>query len=135
MARSCDECTECCKGWLTGEAHGHTFQPGRPCFFLQKNCTIYETRPETPCASYKCEWLGGEDFPMWMRPDMSGVIITKRTEKDIEFFDVSECGKKIDSSVLSFLILWAIDNSKNLRYRIDGGVSQIGSAEFSQLFA
>lgn len=130
--RACDECNECCQGWLSGESHGHFFQRGQPCFFLQKTCTIYEDRPANPCVSYMCAWLDGDDFPMWMRPNMSGVIITKRKEGDIEFFDAVECGKKMDSSVLSYLILWALRKSKNFKYQIEGGVNYIGSNEFCQ---
>jgi hypothetical protein len=51
-------------------------------------------------------------------------------EGTIEVYDMSECGVKVDSTVLSFLIIWALNNKKNLRYRVDGGINRIGSPEF-----
>jgi hypothetical protein len=131
--RTCDSCTECCKGWLHGSAYGHDFYRGKQCFFLLKNCTIYDNRPENPCKSYKCHWLASEDLPMWMRPDLSNVIVTKRQNNNIEYYEIIECGKKLDSSVLSWFIQWAFTTRKNLVYQIDGGYNKIGSKEFLAL--
>ena len=132
MNRTCDGCAECCKGWLSGNAMGHDFYPGKPCYFLQKTCSIYENRPIDPCQTYKCHWLASDDLPMWMRPDMCGVVITRRNHEGVEFFTVGECGTKMDSKVLSWLVIWALNNGKNLKYQIDGGWSKIGSKEFME---
>jgi hypothetical protein len=69
---------------------------------------------------------------MWMRPDMSGVLVTRRVHEGIEFFTVGECGKKLDAAVLSWLVIWALNNSKNLKYQIDGGWNKIGSKGFME---
>lgn len=130
MNRTCDGCSECCKGWLNGSAMGHDFYPGKPCYFLQKTCSIYENRPIDPCKIYKCHWLDSDDLPMWMRPDLSNTLVTRRIIENIEFYEILECGQKMDSSVLSWLIVWAFNNGKNLRYQIDGGFTKIGSEEF-----
>lgn len=130
MNRTCDGCSECCKGWLIGEAHGHSFYPGKPCFFLNKTCSIYDNRPENPCKSYKCHWLASDDLPMWMRPDLCNAIVTQRENDEFCWVDVVECGKKMDSSTLSWLVIWALNNGKNLKYQVGGGWNKIGSNEF-----
>ena len=115
---------------MTGEANGHTFQPGRPCFYLQGNCSIYATRPEDPCQTYKCVWLKEDTLPMWMRPDKSKAIVTERDVEGIKYWDVSECGETLKSEVLSWLVMYTIDNQSNLQYRINGGTFKIGQADF-----
>lgn len=67
---------------------------------------------------------------MWMRPDMSKIIVTKRSVQNIEFFEAIECGDKMDSSVLSYLTIWALNNNKNIKYQVGGGWNKIGSKEF-----
>lgn len=130
MNRTCDGCSECCKGWLKGNAFGHDFYPGKPCFFLQKSCSIYEKRPDDPCKSYRCHWLASNDLPMWMRPDLSNALVTYRKHDNVEYFEILECGKKMDSSVLSWFIIWALNNKKNIKYQISGGFNKIGTEEF-----
>lgn len=135
MKRTCDGCAECCKGWLRGQAYNHDFYPGKPCFFLQKTCSIYENRPKNPCETYKCHWLNSDDMPMWMRPDMIKAVVTERNLDGIQYFDIKECGEKLDSTVLSWLVLWALNTNKNIRYEIDGGWTNIGSKDFLAKFA
>lgn len=130
MNRTCDGCAECCKGWLSGNSYGHDFYPGKPCFFLQKSCSIYEKRPDDPCKSYRCHWLSSNDLPMWMRPDLSNALVTYRKYDNVEYFEILECGKKMDSSVLSWFIIWALNNQKNIKYQISGGFNKIGTEEF-----
>ena len=131
--RSCDGCTKCCEGWLSGDAHGHPFYPGRPCFFLAKTCTIYDTRPENPCRSFKCSWLDSEIFPAWMRPDLVNAIIVRRNTNNIIYYEVTEAGSVLDSKTLSWLVQWALNNNENLLYKIDGGPNKIGSKEFLEM--
>jgi hypothetical protein len=120
--RTCDGCTKCCQGHLTGVAHGHNFQPGTPCFFVGKSgCSIYQDRPADPCKTFKCDWLKYDYLPMWMRPDLCNVIVTRRIENDEEWLYLTEAGHKMDSSVLSWIMLWAVNNKINIRYQVDGG--------------
>lgn len=131
--RECGDCTQCCQGWLTGVAHGHMFQPGTPCHYKSANgCSIYKDRPKDPCQTFSCAWLTNADFlPEWLKPNVSGVICTWRaTESGIPFLDVVECGRKIDSTVLNWLILEHLKKGQNLRYRVDGGVNFIGQQDF-----
>lgn len=128
--RSCDGCAKCCEGWLHGEAHGHAFFKGRPCFFLNKTCAIYNERPKDPCRTFECEWLSGDIFPHWMKPDLVNVIIVKRKKEDIEYFEIVEAGSTLEAKTLSWLVQWSLNTKKNIRYFIDGGINKIGSQEF-----
>ncbi len=130
--RECGGCSECCKGWLRGEAHGHPFWPGRQCKFCTgSGCEIYETRPDNPCKSFRCAWLADEQIPAWMRPDKCGAIVTYQKLKEHEYVDIVECGKKLDSSILSwFFMAYAAGHVKNLCYMVDGGKNWIGTKEF-----
>ena len=128
--RSCDGCAKCCEGWLHGQAYGHAFYSGRPCFFLNKTCSIYETRPENPCRSFKCEWLAGDLFPHWMKPDLVNAIITKRQYENIIYYEIVEAGSKLDAKVLSWLVHWSLNTNNNILYFIEGGPNKVGSQEF-----
>ena len=128
--RTCDSCTKCCQGTLTGSAYGHDFIPGKPCFFVgEKGCTIYADRPENPCVSFKCEWLAADYLPMWMRPDLSKVIAVRRQFDDGEWLELYESGQKMDSGVLSWVLIWAANNKKNVRYQVDGGWNWVKYAQ------
>jgi hypothetical protein len=135
--RKCGTCSKCCEGWLTGEAHGHRFWPGRKCHFLTtEGCGIYENRPETPCRSYKCMWLGDEKFPLsadtipeWMKPEFSNVIMSWRysSEHDLTYVEVVEAGKTIEPDVLNWIIHYCLNNNINIKYQIKGGWNKIGN--------
>ena len=131
--RTCDGCTKCCEGWLSGSAHGRDFYAGKPCHFLGKGCSIYKDRPKDPCKTYKCEWLGSDQLPMWMRPDLCGVIATHKCQDGVEFYSLVEAGKDMDAAVLSWFFQWAINNNHNLYYQIKGGSNRIGSPAFMAL--
>ena len=134
--RSCSGCTACCEGWLFGQAYNEGFWPGRKCFYLGcSGCTIYKDRPEDPCKTYRCEWLNDPiNIPEWLKPNISKVILTKRTIENIEYIDVEETGEKLDSSVLSWLFFKYTDGTfPNICYRIDGGRHFFGSQEYIDL--
>jgi len=128
--RTCDGCTKCCEGTLRGKAHQHDFYPGKPCHFLGKGCSIYANRPADPCTSYECVWLATDKLPMWMRPDLCHAITTFKIQDGIEYYEVLEAGKQLDSAVLSWFVMWALNNKYNLMYEVQGGKNRIGSQEF-----
>ena len=129
--RSCGACTACCDGWLSGEAHGQTFYPARPCVYRGRGgCTIYEDRPEHPCRSFLCAWIESFDFPAWMKPSEANVIVKRDFQDGIAFLDVIEMGQRLDSRVLSWLVMYALQNKINLRYEVDRGKNKIGSPDF-----
>jgi hypothetical protein len=68
-----------------------------------------------------------------MRPDLINVIITHKPHPEIEnlsYYDVTEAGSKIDSTVLNWLILWAVSHGKNVIYEVGGEVFRIGNPDF-----
>lgn len=134
VTRGCDGCTECCRGWLTGAAYGKSFYSGKPCHFAAENsCTIYKDRPHDPCVIFRCGWLDNpNDFPEWLKPSISKVLIKKSLTKksNIEYLSAYECGKVIDAKSTMYLVLYAINNAINIAIQIEGGWSYIGSKEF-----
>jgi len=132
--RACGECTRCCEGWLRASIKGRKVYPGHGCYFLGKNCTIYEDRPLNPCQTYSCEWLKNEqfDFPEWMRPDLANVIVTERIREGISYLEVRETGREISAMVLNWLVQETLRLQKNLLYRLSGKIYKIGSNEFHE---
>ena len=140
-SRTCGDCTKCCEGWLEGIVHGYKMFRGCNCHFLEKTRRIYESRPENPCKSYNCAWLSEDVIPGWLKPNLSNTIITKRSTripaeggmKTITYYDVIEAGSKLDSSVLNWLLHWAIDNKLNVAYELEGKVHVVGEEDFKGL--
>ena len=132
ISRSCNGCTTCCGGWLTGEAHGHKFWPGRKCHFVSENgCSIYEQRPHDPCHIFKCSWLINTNFPEWLKPSLSKVIFVERQIKGIDYIMAHEAGGKMDSEVLSWFVMAYVNKQfPNIAYQINGGMNCMGSPEF-----
>ena len=128
--RSGDGCVKCCEGWLRGSVHEHEFFKGRPCFYLNKTCTIYDDRPEHPCRSFKCAWLADDTFPQWMKPELSNTIITRQKKENLVFYVITEAGSTLQAKTLSWLVQWALNTNNNILYFIDGGLNKIGSKEF-----
>lgn len=139
MSRECGSCTKCC-GWLIGEAHGHKFWPGRKCHFVTSSgCSIYEKRPERPCKSFKCVWLGDDNFPisvdtipMWMKPDQTDIIMIWKPNEDpdLSYIQVIEAGSFMKADVLSWIIHYALNNNLNISYQVNGGWNKIGNQKF-----
>lgn len=133
MNRSCGECRKCCEGWLSGVVYGKLMFKGQACHYLGGDgCTIYEDRPEDPCRSYVCSWLDGDIFPMWMKPSMTDVVISRRkvSGTEILYYTIIEAGSKIDSGVLNWLIQWALSTGNNIHYEVGGKPYMIGTVEF-----
>ncbi|HEX4511473.1 MAG TPA: hypothetical protein VH328_15405 [Burkholderiaceae bacterium] len=130
--RSCGECAKCCEGWLSGTVYGHAFSPGRPCFFLEKTCSIYPDRPLDPCRNYRCAWLAEEIFPMWMKPSLANVILTKREDAQSKaaYYIADQAGDTFDVRALQWLLDWAKESGANLEYRLNGEVKRLGAPEF-----
>lgn len=130
--RTCGSCTKCCEGWLSGEALGHSFYPGKPCHFISigKGCSVYSKRPKDPCVSFKCAWLIDENIPEWMKPNDINAILSGKEINGIPYLSLIEAGERLDSKVLSWVIQFTIKNKINFYWQIDGGVNYIGVPEF-----
>ena len=79
--RECGDCSACCEGWIANriEVAGGVTEifPGQGCrYCVGHGCSVYETRPQSPCRSFSCMWLTREsEFPEEMRPDISRAIV------------------------------------------------------------
>ena len=132
--RVCGSCAKCCEGWLHGNAHGHAFWRGRPCHYLTAGkCSIYGNHPEDPCKSFRCQWLINDHIPGWMKPDDVNAILVWRNRDGFDYLEINEAGEKLRSEVLSWAVMYCLQNNFNLQYSIDGGINRIGSTEFLQL--
>jgi hypothetical protein len=128
----------CCEGWIHGDAHGHNFYPGIPCFFHKKTdkggCSIYKDRPEKPCKLFKCGWLAEPElFPEWLKPELSKVIVVKEYKNNHEYYVFKNCGQELSTRLLDWIILFSLNNKKNIVYYVDGHLRKIGTPEFSSL--
>ena len=132
--KSCGDCTACCEGWLEGSAHGKPYYPGNPCYFKETTCcSIYKDRPPE-CVAYKCEWLKRDEFPLWMKPHESGILLTEEIKNGIKYFIALETSKEMDISSLNFLLRWAVIGRHNLEYYVRNGRNLMGSPEFVSLY-
>jgi hypothetical protein len=75
-------------------------------------------------------WLKEDTLPLWMRPDKSKAIVTEREVEGIKYWDVSECGETISADMLSWLVMYTIDNQTNLQWRVKSGPLKIGQKDF-----
>lgn len=136
MKRDCGTCTKCCEGYLQGSAHGKPFYLGNPCHYISigNGCTIYDKRPKDPCVTFRCQWLENPEIPEWLKPNKINAIITKRTIKDtqIEYWDLCEAGEPMRSSVLTWVIQYALNNGINLRWQVENGNHWIGHQDFME---
>ena len=129
--RECGNCTACCEGWLVGQSHGNYFQPGRPCHFkCETGCSIYEDRPEEPCKNYSCEWLNNDKIAEWMKPNLCGVIITKKDWKGGNYLEINEMGKKIDATILNWLFTYHYSTDIPIRVQVSNGWYNYGPKDF-----
>ena len=134
--RECGSCTACCDGWLSGQAHGYHFYPGRPCHFKGAGCcSIYPDRPESPCKAFECVWLSKAlvELPEWMRPDLCGSIVLAQEWQDKQYsLRIFETGKKIDSNVLSWFFELYFAHEVCFSYQLQGVWHHIGSQEYKK---
>lgn len=136
LKRECGTCSKCCEGHLEGNIYGQQMFRGRPCFFLKEAgcCSIYSQRPDDPCRLYTCEWKANDDVPMWMKPEQSHVIITKRTfaaREDLTHYECIEAGQPMTASALNWIVQWAIGTGVNVVYFVDGKSHRLGATAFT----
>ena len=115
VGRACNGCTKCCDGWLTGQAYGLHFYPGKACQFKgSTGCMIYLNRPKNPCVSFECEWKRNGSIPEDIKPNKSNIIIVQRSVDGIEYWGVSEAGKVDHERVSQWLATYHQDTGRNI---------------------
>lgn len=132
--RQCGDCSECCK-WLYYTINGHVKHPGKPCFYLGKGCTVHEVRPQS-CRDYHCAYIQGI-LPEWMKPSLSGVLVNVEKwgpNREFNMLRVIECGKKLESEVLSWMIQYCRNTNTGLVYQLSGVWNYFGPDQFMEFF-
>ena len=108
--RSCNGCKKCCEGWLTGEAFGYSFYPGKPCKFIDRNgCSIYDVRPADPCKGFQCSWKVNKNIPEWLKPNVSGIMIIYNSIEKHRYISILSAGNPVNDKVIN----WAEQSVKD----------------------
>lgn len=95
-ARSCGECTLCCKLMGVPELKKPSAKWCPDCD-QGKGCTVYDTRPPS-CRNFQCFWLMDENFPDDLRPDHIGALMAFNDTKDSMVLHVDPARKRALSS-------------------------------------
>ncbi len=115
LKRHCGSCTKCCEGWLVGDAYGFSFGNGLSCTFFNKGCSIYPNHPQHPCKEFECQWISDISLPEWLKPEISGVIITKKGLEIFDYLMVIPAENKLNEKVYQ----WADEYTKaNIRNHV-----------------
>lgn len=130
--RSCNGCTKCCEGYVTGEAKGIPFYPGKPCHFQScKGCSIYNDRPKL-CRDFKCVWVEqNSPLPEWMYPKVSNIIVTRKEYGNgKDYIEITEAGDVLKAKILSWFTFYYFSTQIPIAYQIEGGWNYIGPKDF-----
>lgn len=129
--RSCKDCTKCCDGTLKANIRGYEMDFGKPCFFVEsgKGCKDYENRPKT-CRDFQCEWLVNPDIPIELAPNRVNAMFSTHEEDGISHLALTEAGSKLDSEVLTWALMYAMNKNINLLWSCNGGAFYIGEQNF-----
>jgi hypothetical protein len=135
--KTCDGCTKCCEGWLTGKVFGEEFYPGKPCKFVKAGigCTVYDSRPANPCRVFDCFWKIDEDMPDSLHPNVSNGIVHRKIIGGISVVSITHTGHHIAKDLIDYMTVYAINNGVNLVVNdTDTAYVAHGSNSFRQLF-
>lgn len=129
--RSCANCTKCCEGTLKAVVHGFQMDYKKPCFLVEvgKGCKDYENRPNF-CKEFQCEWLVNPDVPEHLAPNKTNVLISSHTTNGIPYLSLTEAGSKLDSEVLTWAIMYCMQNSHNVKWGVEDKTYYAGTQEF-----
>lgn len=131
-ARSCGSCTKCCEGWLTANIHGEEMYPGKPCQLVEidKGCSDYENRPESPCKTFVCMWRADERLPEEFSPKNTGSIVTVQAIGNIEYLALGFAGEEVKADFLSWFVTFCVGQQLNAEWKVNGKSNMLGSPEF-----
>lgn len=79
-ARTCGECTLCCKLMGVPELKKSSAEWCGDCV-QGKGCGVYEERPQS-CRNFQCFWLMDDAFPDDFRPDRIGALAASNDSPD-----------------------------------------------------
>jgi hypothetical protein len=82
-------------------------------------------------------WLANTTVPGWMKPNKIGTILSYHDHGDdkISYIHASYAGKRIDATVLTWLMEMNKLYGVNISYDLDGSVFYFGTKEFTEFQA
>lgn len=135
--KTCEGCTKCCDGWLTGKVFEEEFYPGKPCKFVKEGsgCTIYSMRPKHPCQSFDCFWKLDESMPDRLHPNISNGIVHRQVLGGVNSVAITHTGQQISQELIDYMTDYAIKNETNLVVNSPSDSYVVcGSLSFKHLF-
>lgn len=112
--RSCEDCSECCKGILSFEEDNIIVRDNITCYKLSnEKCSIYEERPKT-CKDFSCTFLLDTGLPEWLRPNQCGFILSERPDRII----IDQCKDKFIKAESLIWILWWASNYRKMNVEL-----------------
>jgi hypothetical protein len=132
--RACGTCTACCDGWVEGTIRGHEMKPGTACHFRGEGCcTIYDSRPQSPCREFICGWLMTDSpFPDSFRPDRLGVMIVPTRWREQRALILKSAGRDPDEALLGWMRNFSVQRGVPFFYEQGGERFGFGPPEFQQ---
>ncbi len=106
----CGDCNACCSGSLLGDAYGHEFGNGIPCYFLtHQKCSIYEQRPSV-CKDYQCAWSQGL-FTKELKPNKSGILVSVERKDNHQYLKVVDLIPNVSYNHIAYIEAWCSQNN------------------------
>lgn len=120
--KNCDGCIACCNGTLQGKVFDFHVYRGSPCKHVcleNKNCKIYDDRPDNPCKQFKCTWLVDESMPYWMKPSISGILITINDVERVMILHMVD-GIEVNPSAIVQCLYYAQASNFSVKFFVNG---------------
>ncbi|GEM_PF-607964 len=132
--RECGDCTACCDGWLKSTIYGHEMRPGVRCHFVRDGgCSIYDTRPESPCRQFICGWVEDDSpFPEAFKPTQLGIIIVKTTWRGMPAYRLAHAGRDLNRTELEWFMRFSQQTGRPFFYEQAGETQAYGPQAFVQ---
>jgi hypothetical protein len=130
--RACGDCTACCDGWLKSTIYGHEMKPGVRCHFVRDGgCSIYDTRPDSPCRQFSCGWVDSDSpFPDSFKPTQLGVIIVKTTWRGQAAYRLAYGGRDLTAAELEWMMNFSRQTGRPFFYEQAGETLGYGPQVF-----
>jgi len=107
-------------------------EPGVRCHFAHDGgCSIYETRPESPCRQFECGWVDPDSpFPEDFKPTKLGIIIVKTTWRGQPAYRLAHAGRDLNQAELEWFMRFAQQTGRPFFYEQNGETTGYGPQVF-----
>ena len=107
-------------------------KPGVRCHFVRDGgCSIYETRPNSPCRQFECGWVDPDSpFPDSFKPTELGVIIVKTTWRGQAAYRLAFGGRDLEQAELEWMMNFSRQTGRPFFYEQAGETLGYGPQAF-----